>query len=71
VLRRTAGPLLERLEVFDQYRGPGVPEGQRSVAWHCRFRDPGRTLREADVDELLGRSVKTLEDELGVRRREG
>src|SRR5207244_3931637 len=45
VLRRTVGPLLERLEVFDEYRGPGIPAGHRGVAWHCSFRDPERTLR--------------------------
>ncbi len=78
VLRRAVGPLLERLEVFDEYRGPaggaggagGIPAGQRSVAWHCTFRDPERTLREREVDELLARGLKALEDELGVRRRE-
>ncbi len=72
VLRRAAGPLLERLEVFDEYRGPGggIPAGQRSVAWHCTFRDPERTLRERDADGLLARGLKALEDELGVRRRE-
>jgi len=70
VLRRVLGPLLERLEVFDEYRGAGIPAGQRSVAWHCTFRDPSRTLRERDVDGLLGRGLKALEDELGVRRRE-
>jgi len=72
VLRRATGPLLERLEVFDEYRGPGggIPAGRRSVAWHCTFRDPERTLRERDVDGLLARGLKALEDELGVRRRE-
>ena len=70
VLRRTVGPLLERLEVFDEYRGPGIPAGHRSVAWHCSFRDPERTLRERDVDALLTRGVAALEGELGVRRRE-
>jgi phenylalanyl-tRNA synthetase beta chain len=62
--------LLERLEVFDEYRGPGIAPGQRSVAWHCTFRDPERTLRERDVDELEGRGLAALEGELGVRRRE-
>ncbi|PYO95651.1 MAG: phenylalanine--tRNA ligase subunit beta [Gemmatimonadetes bacterium] len=70
VLRQTVGPLLERLEVFDEYRGPGIPAGQRSVAWHCTFRDPERTLRERDVDALLARGLEALEGELGVRRRE-
>jgi len=70
VLRRTVGPLLERLEVFDEYRGPGIPAGHRSVAWHCTFRDPQRTLRERDVDALLARGLEVLEGELGVRRRE-
>ena len=70
VLSRAVGPLLERLEVFDEYRGPGVPAGHRGVAWHCTFRDPNRTLREQDVDGLLKRGLAMLEDELGVRRRE-
>ncbi|HYL22273.1 MAG TPA: phenylalanine--tRNA ligase subunit beta [Gemmatimonadales bacterium] len=70
VLSRAMGPLLERLQVFDEYRGPGIPPGHRSVAWHCTFRDPSRTLRERDVDALLERALKMLEDELGVRRRE-
>jgi len=70
ILRRTVGPLLERLEVFDEYRGPGIPAGHRSVAWHCTFRDPERTLRERDVDALLARGLAALEGELGVRRRE-
>jgi len=71
VLARAAGPLLERLAVFDEYHGPGVPAGHRSVAWHCTFRDPVRTLREREVDELLAGALQALEDELGVRRREG
>ena len=71
VVRRAAGPLLERLEVFDEYRGAGLPAGARSVAWHCSFRDPARTLREADVDPLLTAVLRALEDELDVRRREG
>jgi phenylalanyl-tRNA synthetase beta chain len=70
VLRQAVGPLLEQLEVFDEYRGPGIPAGHRGVAWHCTFRDPERTLRERDVDALLARGLEALEGELGVRRRE-
>jgi len=69
VLRQKAGALLESLLPFDEYRGAGIPPEHRSVAWHCSFRDPSRTLRENEVDELLEKALKALEDELGVRRR--
>jgi len=70
VLRRECGPLLERCDVFDEYRGPGLVEGTRSVAWHCVFRDPGRTLRERDAEQAVERALHALEEELAVRRRE-
>jgi phenylalanyl-tRNA synthetase beta chain len=69
VLRQRAGPLLETLTVFDEYRGPGIATGHRSVAWRCTFRDPSRTLRENEVDTILAAALQALEAELGVRRR--
>ena len=71
VIRREAGPLLERLEVFDEYRGAGMPAGARSVAWHCGFRAPDRTLRDSEVQPLLEKALRALEGELDVRRRAG
>ena len=71
VLRRAAGPLLERIAVFDEYRGPGIAAGERSVAWHLVFRASDRTLREAEVETLVRAAVTAVEGELGVRRREG
>ena len=70
VLRREAGPLLVRLEVLSDYRGAGVPAGSRSVAWHCEFRDPVRTLRDKDVEQIVAKALGALEGELDVRRRE-
>ena len=76
LLRREAGgssggSLLERLDVLDEYRGPGLPEGTRGVTWRCTFRDPQgtRTLTDREVDSLLSRMLKTLEAQLNVRRR--
>ncbi|HWC74222.1 MAG TPA: hypothetical protein VG454_09830, partial [Gemmatimonadales bacterium] len=76
VLRREGGALLERLDVLDEYRGKveagsGLPEGTRGVTWRCTFRDPEgtRTLTDREVDALLSRMLKALEDDLNVRRR--
>jgi len=69
-LRSAAGPLLEGLWVFDEYRGAPLPAGRRSVAWHLVFRASGRTLREAEVDAAFARAVAEVEERCGVRRRE-
>ena len=69
VLYRVGGTLLEQLEVFDEYRGQKLKGGERSVAWHLTFRDPTRTLREAEVDKVIVAALKALEEELDVRRR--
>src|SRR5204863_3281267 len=51
VLRREGGSLLERLEMLDEYRGPGLPAATRGVTWRCTFRAPDRTLTEQERSE--------------------
>lgn len=76
VLRREGGALLERLDVLDEYRGApppaGLSVGARGVTWRCTFRDPGgtRTLTDREIDPLLSRMLKALEDDIDVRRRQ-
>jgi phenylalanyl-tRNA synthetase beta chain len=69
VMRTSAGDLLERLTLFDEYRGDELPGGYRSVAWTLTFRDPSRTLREKEIEGRRQKILKSLESELGVRPR--
>jgi len=69
VLRRTAGELLEALELFDEFRGAGVPDGQRSLAWRLVFRHPERTLRDKEIEGRRARLVRALQEELNVHVR--
>ena len=50
-LRQGAGKLLVDLRLFDVYRGAGVTEGSRSLAYRLRFQAPDRTLTEAELTE--------------------
>jgi phenylalanyl-tRNA synthetase beta chain len=68
-MRTAAGELLESLQLFDEYRGPGLPEGSRSLAWRLTFRHPDRTLSAKEIDGRRERLLRTLEGELGVRQR--
>jgi phenylalanyl-tRNA synthetase beta chain len=69
VLRRAGGEDLEKVEVFDLYRGKGVPGGSRSLAFRLRFQSLERTLTDAEVDRAIERVTKRLMEELNVRVR--
>ncbi|MEA3185278.1 MAG: phenylalanyl-tRNA synthetase beta chain [Ilumatobacteraceae bacterium] len=51
-IKQAAGSLLVDLALFDVYRGPGVPEGSRSLAYRLRFQALDRTLGDAELTEL-------------------
>jgi phenylalanyl-tRNA synthetase beta chain len=68
VLRQAAGPLLESVTIFDEFQGAGM--AGRSVAWRLVFRDPARTLTDADVDAVITAVLTALKEQLDVRRRE-
>ena len=68
-LRAAAGELLERVVLFDEFRGSGVAVGTRSLAWRLTFRHPERTLREKEIEGRRARLLDTLDKELGIRPR--
>jgi phenylalanyl-tRNA synthetase beta chain len=70
LLRRVGGPLLERVDIESDYRGPELPAGTRSVAFRLTFRAPDRTLRDTQVDEAESRLLTALASELGIERRD-
>lgn len=69
VVRAAAGELLEALDLFDEYRGQGLPDGTRSLGWRLTFRDPARTLRDKEIEGRRQKILGSLERELGVRPR--
>jgi phenylalanyl-tRNA synthetase beta chain len=69
VINKSAGELLEKLVLFDEFRGGEIPAGSRSLAWALTFRHPERTLRDKEIQGRTAKIVKTLEAELGVKQR--
>ena len=69
VIRNNGGELLERLVLFDEFRGAGLPAGTRSLAWRLTFRDATRTLRDKEIEGRTNKILRALEGELGVRQR--
>jgi phenylalanyl-tRNA synthetase beta chain len=66
VISSAGGPHLQAVELFDLYRGAGIGEGSRSLAWRLRFRSPEKTLTDAEVDVWVQAIVRRLQEELNV-----
>lgn len=69
VVSAIAGEMLESLVPFDEFRGTGVADGYRSIAWRLTFRHPERTLRDKEIEGRRARILRALDEELGVRPR--
>ncbi|ABG51304.1 phenylalanyl-tRNA synthetase beta subunit [Trichodesmium erythraeum IMS101] len=69
VISRAAGKLLESIELFDEYQGENVPDGERSLAFRLIYRVGDRTLTDADVDPLQQKVRDALVDKFKVNLR--
>jgi phenylalanyl-tRNA synthetase beta chain len=65
-LAKAAGDLLERIVLFDEFRGKGIADGHRSLAWRLTFRHPERTLNEKELAGRRQKLISTVEKEFGV-----
>ncbi|PLC13069.1 phenylalanine--tRNA ligase subunit beta [Kocuria flava] len=61
-----AGELLEDVRVFDVYRGPGIEEGRKSVAFALRFRAPDRTLTAEEASAAREAAVAVAAERHGA-----
>ncbi len=68
-LRKGGGELLVGLELFDVYRGDGVADGARSLAYRLRFQARDRTLTDAEVAEARQACIDTVARQHGATLR--
>ena len=61
--------LITDVRVFDVYRGPGVPEGQKSVALEVLIQPSEKTLTDAEIEALSGRIVAAAAKAVGAKLR--
>ena len=65
-IRRGAKGLLKDVTLFDIYRGKGIPEGKKSVAFNLVLRADDRSLTAEEADQDVKSILETLEKELGA-----
>ncbi len=57
-IRNAEKKLLREVSLFDVYRGPGLPEGKKSLAVAIRLQSRERTLTEAEAEPIIRRMVE-------------
>ena len=69
VIASSAGKLLRSIRLFDIYRGTGVPEGKKSLAFSLELRADDRTLTDADSEAVVSKVLTALAEKLGATLR--
>lgn len=65
-IRTAGGTLLDSIDLFDEYHGQNVPEGQRSLAFRLVYRSGDRTLTEDDINPIQQKVRETLVEKFRV-----
>ncbi len=64
VITAAAGKLLRGVKLFDIYRGVGVPEGKKSMAFSLELRADDRTLTDTDSEAVVSKVLTALKEKL-------
>lgn len=70
VVKQTKPANLESVELFDVFRGKNVPEGQKSLAYAFTYRNPEKTLTDAEASAAHEKLVEQFKKVLQASVRE-
>ncbi|MBY0754885.1 phenylalanine--tRNA ligase subunit beta [Clostridium sardiniense] len=65
-IRRAGGNIVEKVELFDIYRGEQVEEGKKSIAYAIVYRNESKTLTDKEVNKVHDKILRALEHKLGA-----
>lgn len=62
-IKESIGSILEKISLFDVYKGDQIPAGKKSVAYTMTLRKNDRTLTDEECDQAVLKALKSLEDQ--------
>ena len=58
--------MLRSVRLFDIYRGTGIENGKKSMAYALELRADDRTLTDSDSEQVMSKVLSALEQQLGA-----
>ncbi|WP_097027610.1 phenylalanine--tRNA ligase subunit beta [Clostridium peptidivorans] len=69
IILKQGGKMVEKVKLFDVYKGKQIPEGKKSIAYSILYRLENKTLTDEEVNKVHDKIVRTLENRLGAQLR--
>ena len=69
-IRKGGGSLLTKVELFDIYRGPQIPPGQKSLAYNLTYESTEKPLTEKQIVDIRNRIIQRVAESVGGKLRE-
>jgi phenylalanyl-tRNA synthetase beta chain len=64
------GSLLTKVDLFDIYRGPQIPAGQKSLAYNLTYESTEKPLTEKQIVDTRNRIIRRVAESVGGKLRE-
>jgi len=68
-LRRQQPAIVVEIGLFDIYRGTGVEEGKKSLAFRVLLQDTRRTLTDAEIESAVSQLRRVLQQQFNAKLR--
>jgi phenylalanyl-tRNA synthetase beta chain len=68
-IKKSAGPRLQSVAIFDQYAGEKLPAGQKSVAFRLTLQGFDGTLQDEEVQTIVTDVLNALAQKWGLTTR--
>lgn len=68
-IKKQAGSLLKSIDIFDVFEGESIGNSNKSIAFRLNFIDPNKTLNIKDVEPIIQRILKQLDNRFSAKLR--
>ena len=69
LIRKQGGENLEKIVLFDVYEDKNIGPGKQSLALGLTFQNSSRTLNDDEINEIINRCIKALEEQFNAELR--
>ncbi len=69
IIIKQGGKMVEKVKLFDVYKGKQIPEGKKSIAYSILYRLENKTQTDEEVNKVHDKIVRTLENKVGAQLR--